>query len=1028
MYVGNGSTLNINSGKSIILSAGATATIDGTIANSGTFTNSNTALGYLIYNSTALYQQTQDSYTIPAFATWNTGSTFEMKGVVTGATGATSAFNQNYYNFIWNCTSQTINTNLTGNLTTINGNFTITSTGTTGSLRYTSSTSPTLTINGDLTIQNASQFNLNSSTGAPKIQLKGDLTISNGAKITSSGTGLASFYFIKTNGTQNFTSTATGINTNQISWHIGNGTVTNKLILQNDFIDNASSDIYVENNATLSCINKIISFGDTFNLKSGATLEIGSSAGITSSGTTGSIQTSGSHRYYNSLAKYTYAGNVNQVTGNGLPTSVNTLTIANTATSGVVTLSNTSVTPTTLNLNSGYFEIPTSKSVAMSTSATISANGGDFASNSAGNVNFAGSNSVSGNVSFYPKVNMNGSVDFGTGSAIYGTMNMNSGGSIANNHPPYYITGSLLKYNVSASRGDEWSTTINAGYPANVQIVNGVTFNLSGGAATTPQTCAGNLTIDNGSTLTMNASGDQMTVPFTINGDININGTLELSNLSGGDLNVKGNWTRANGATFTEHGRTVKFNGAAAQTITATGAATETFDAFEIDNTSAMTTANTGVLMASGTNLAINNSLVLTHGKLNVGTNELQILNTAANAISGYSNISSNPSSSSSFVVGAIRRKISTTATAYDFPMGTDANKYEVARINVTSNVDVDNLKATFNEFSPSGCSYSANIPSFPVPPPSNGGVHNSPITDMLNFGYYQVEPYDATNTLLTVPNYNIGYEAQMTFNGHSNGLVGSNAIGAVGYTIIKQPACGGQNWSLGNGTYNTTQQLANSTPSTSSAVTLKLSGLSSFSIFGGGFSPDEVLPIELVNFTVQQVADNALINWNTASEKNNDKFEIERSKDGITFEKIGEVKSKGSMANTYDFEDVSISHLNSNILYYRLRQVDFGGSFNYSPIRALVLNNDGKGFVINGYYPNPFNSAINIQLTATQAAEANYQLFDTKGTLILQSSAHINKGENILNIDGLSNLASGIYLLKVNSGNNSFNTTLQKQ
>jgi hypothetical protein len=47
---------------------------------------------------------------------------------------------------------------------------------------------------------------------------------------------------------------------------------------------------------------------------------------------------------------------------------------------------------------------------------------------------------------------------------------------------------------------------------------------------------------------------------------------------------------------------------------------------------------------------------------------------------------------------------------------------------------------------------------------------------------------------------------------------------------------------------------------------------------------------------------------------------------------------------------------------------------------------------------------------------------------MVLQSNAHINKGENVLNIDGLNNLPSGIYLLKINSNNHTFNTTLQKQ
>ena len=883
-------------------------------------------------------------------------------------------------------------------------------------------------VDGKVTLSGGTILTNSNTTYSSTFNIGGDFTLNGGTLTRSAGAAAASLVFNSPSSIQSYSQTS-GTISGTMSINVGTGSTTNTLKLSTNMTLGSATS----NNITVNVLNgSAIDFGTNiltqnstggiFNLQSGANLYSGNANGIVASiPNSGSVQVS--NITYSTGANYIFNGSVNQITGTGLPATVNNLTINNSASSGIVSLT-VSTSPNNLFLNGGFFKIPSSVNLNIPTSVAISSNGGDFESSSTGNVNFAGSNLVSGTVNFYPTININGTVDFGSASAIYSTMKMNNGGSIINN-PPVYITGSTLQYNASANRGLEWSATINQGYPYHVQISNNSTFNVSGGTPSTARQCGGDVTIDNGSTFTMNSTADQMTAPVTIKGNVNINGTLELSGVSSGDLVVNGNWTRANGATFTQHQRKVTFNGATPQTITAAGATAETFGSIEINNTSSLTAANNGVLMAAGTNLIINDSIILTHGKLNVGSGELQIQNTNTNAIKGHQAISGNPNSSPSFVVGAIRRKISTSATDYDFPLGTDAGNYEVAKIIVNSNSNVDNLKATFNQFSNSGCSYSANLPNFAAPPPSNGGNHNSAITDMLNYGYYQVEPYDISNALMT--SYSINYDAQMTFNGHTNGLVGSNATGAVGYTLMKQPSCGNA-WGMYGGTYNNTMQLASNSPTLNTPVTLKLFGLQGFSIFGGGFSPDEVLPIELVDFTAQQLGNDASLNWTTASEKDNDKFDIERSTDGIAFEKVGSVQSRGNMANNYNFTDANITNLNSDIIYYRLRQVDMSGTFNYSPVRSITINADANGFTVNSFYPNPFSNSVQLQLSAGQAATAHYQLFDTKGTMVLQADAHFNKGNNVLTIDGLSQLANGIYLLKINSGNQSYTTTLQKQ
>ncbi|MFN7015168.1 MAG: hypothetical protein ACK4ON_12955, partial [Bacteroidia bacterium] len=119
----------------------------------------------------------------------------------------------------------------------------------------------------------------------------------------------------------------------------------------------------------------------------------------------------------------------------------------------------------------------------------------------------------------------------GAGSlTLSGTLQINAGGytSIA----PTYNTNAILKYNSGGTygRSTEWNSISGTGYPYNVQISNNTILDLSNGSPGSTKECAGDITIDAGSTLTMNP----MNAPLRVNGSLTNNGTLTLSNTSGG--------------------------------------------------------------------------------------------------------------------------------------------------------------------------------------------------------------------------------------------------------------------------------------------------------------------------------------------------------------------------------------------------------------------------------------------------------------------------------------------------------------
>ncbi|MCF8255888.1 MAG: hypothetical protein K9J84_15025, partial [Bacteroidia bacterium] len=144
-----------------------------------------------------------------------------------------------------------------------------------------------------------------------------------------------------------------------------------------------------------------------------------------------------------------------------------------------------------------------------------------------------------------------------------------------------------------------------------------------------------------------------------------------------------------------------------------------------------------------------------------------------------------------------------------------------------------------------------------------------------------------------------------------------------------------------------------------------------------GAFEASVVLPVELLSFTAIDAEENALLNWTTVSETNNNGFYVERSFDGLNFSVITFVKGAGNSTTTqnYSYTDLGILATNTDV-YYRLKQVDFDGTSTVSHIR-LIKGKDIAGKIQIGLYPNPFVDGINLSITANQMEFTQLQLID---------------------------------------------------
>ncbi len=173
-------------------------------------------------------------------------------------------------------------------------------------------------------------------------------------------------------------------------------------------------------------------------------------------------------------------------------------------------------------------------------------------------------------------------------------------------------------------------------------------------------------------------------------------------------------------------------------------------------------------------------------------------------------------------------------------------------------------------------------------------------------------------------------------------------------------------------------------------------------------------VPVTLKSFTAVLIRSNTVkIDWATLQELNCDRYEIERSLDGRTFTKVGSVKGHGftSLDMYYTLND-DVSNVNSNLVYYRLRQVDIDGFSSFSKVVSVRLKKT-TDFTVS---PNPFNSYVNINIDWKNNENTVLKIYTMSGREVFSKTIKMYKGTNYIQLNELSGLPSGNYLLQFNS------------
>ncbi len=449
---------------------------------------------------------------------------------------------------------------------------------------------------------------------------------------------------------------------------------------------------------------------------------------------------------------------------------------------------------------------------------------------------------------------------------------------------------------------------------------------------------------------------------LTIQGDLRIGPGVTFAPTIGGDMRVSGDirvqgTMQVSGSTSATSINQLVLVGAKPQTVSGTISLAAGVG-LVINNP-------TGVVVA--TPLLLNGNLTLANGTLTTNATNFLTLTSAASLVGG---------SNTSFINGPLVRQTTAGAlTNLVFPVGSGAT-YRPITLNATAQ---------------DATSYLVTLKEGPSADPTNflTGTSALPtLTRVSGVRSYTITPTPAANHFsgtITLP-----FDASDNVN-HPNDL---------SFTIGKNSnSAGWQN--IGQGSVAITTP---ATATTGAAGTITSQTFTSFSDFAlASTSPDVTinpLPVTLTSFgAVRQPSGAVQLRWATASEQHNDHFEVQRSRDGVAFETIAQVAGYGTTSLGQAYTDLD-GAAPAGQLYYRLVQVDLGGSVHFSPIVTLAAT---AAAATLDFYPNPTHSRLTVP-----AARQQVQVLDLMGrllqTVILPPSGELE----------VQDLSAGTYLLRV--------------
>jgi hypothetical protein len=179
------------------------------------------------------------------------------------------------------------------------------------------------------------------------------------------------------------------------------------------------------------------------------------------------------------------------------------------------------------------------------------------------------------------------------------------------------------------------------------------------------------------------------------------------------------------------------------------------------------------------------------------------------------------------------------------------------------------------------------------------------------------------------------------------------------------------------------------------------------------------IVPVELISFNYEVVGENVVLSWITSTETNNYGFEIERNSSinevNPDWDKIGFIPGKGTSTeiNYYSFKDENLITGNYS---YRLKQIDFDGTFNYSKMIEVNVETP-LIFSLEQNYPNPFNPGTTINYSISSDGIITLIVYDILGNEVATLVSEYKSAGKYSADFNANHLSSGIYFYQLQSG-----------
>ncbi|MDG2153842.1 MAG: T9SS type A sorting domain-containing protein, partial [Crocinitomicaceae bacterium] len=474
--------------------------------------------------------------------------------------------------------------------------------------------------------------------------------------------------------------------------------------------------------------------------------------------------------------------------------------------------------------------------------------------------------------------------------------------------------------------------------------------------------------------------------------DVCVSNSLNNTASSIGDLNIQGG-TFDLGSSNTSITGNITNNGTlqgGSGTVTLSGAADQTISGDNSLNFNNLTINKSSGNVVVSTQTDIRNTLTMTKGN---------IVNSQPVVIGVNSENPGTLSHASGIITGELRRFFANATGSSFFPVGTSSNLRDVT-INFTQAPGTDEYLTV---------SYVTGAPTLSG---SNGPYSGLPLVTgdeqlIQNYsgeGHWNIDP---TGGLYESTEINgAAYEISL----HCKGLtIQPTDVSKV--RIIK--SAGSENGSLDHASWTGLNLLSHSGGVDDFTITAQATG---FSKFGAGSDDGNLLPVELISFNGS--CNDGLVDliWQTASEYNSSHFDIENSRDGITWNVIASKAAAGQSTELieYKFKDVN-THGGDN--YYRLKQVDIDGTTKtYDIINVSCEQSTSEYFSI---FPNPSNGSFTLSLNNSDViGSAILHIIDSKGSTVYIEELNINKGINLFMIRD-ETLSPGIYSINIQNQEN---------